>query len=75
MTSGKGVLRYEGQPPFHMNGLYYVPLKEFADAFYIHYEIKGKDLLFQRDRTSQLAVSQSNQVVIDGSLFLPRTME
>ena len=72
VTSGKGVLHYEGQPAFHMNGLYYVPLKEFADAFHIQYEVKGKDLLFQRDsRTSKLAVSQSKQVVVDGKVFLP----
>ncbi|MBU5349339.1 hypothetical protein [Paenibacillus lautus] len=72
VTTGKGVLRYEEQPAFHMNGLYYVPLKEFADAFHIQYEVKGKDLLFQRDsRTSKLAVSQSKQVVVDGKVFLP----
>ncbi|MCM3261588.1 hypothetical protein M3664_27720 [Paenibacillus lautus] len=67
-----GVLRYERQPAFHMNGLYYVPLKVFADAFHIQYEVKSKDLLFQRDsRTSKLAVSQSKQVVVDGNVFLP----
>lgn len=72
VTSGQGVLRYDGQPTFHMNGLYYVPLKEFADAFHIQYEVKGKDFLFQRNgRTSKLSVSQSKQMVVAGNVFLP----
>lgn len=72
VTSGNGVLSYEGQPAFHMNGLYYVPLKEFADAFHIQYEVKGKELLFKREsRTSKLAASQNKQVVVDGKVFLP----
>ncbi|MGR6541365.1 hypothetical protein [Paenibacillus tundrae] len=72
ITSGEGVLRYNGQPTFYMNGLYYVPLEEFTNAFHIKYEIQGGDLLFERNsRTSKLAVSQSKQQVVGGKVYLP----
>lgn len=72
ITSGEGVLHYEGQPTFYMNGLYYVPLKEFMSAFHIQYEEKDKHYLFKRnDRASKLAVSQSKRLVVNGKVFLP----
>jgi len=72
VTSGEGVLHYDGQPTFYMNGLYYIPLKEFVNAFHIQYEEKDKNYLFKRNsQTSKLAVSQSKQLVVNGKVFLP----
>jgi hypothetical protein len=72
VTSGEGVLHYEGQPTFYMNGLYYVPLKEFMNAFHVQLEEKDKTYLFKRlDRTSKLAVSQSKRLIVKGKVFLP----
>lgn len=72
VTSGEGVLHYEGQPTFYMNGLYYVPLKEFMNAFHVQVEEKDKTYLFKRlDRTSKLALSQSKRLIVKGKVFLP----
>ncbi|WP_338553324.1 hypothetical protein [Paenibacillus sp. KS-LC4] len=72
IKAGRIVLESKEQNAFYLNEQYYVPLKEFSEAFHIDYSVGKENISFSRyERRASLSM-KGNEVIRRGNnLYLP----